>query len=94
MGNIKIIQFENEDIRTRLSDWYPMNINYESSNNKYNYKTLFDTEDIVAADVVVEKIVDPCGKCRTITKTKNSKNFNLRYAEKVKIGFSNAGRLK
>tara|TARA_X000000368_G_scaffold216354_1_gene170741 strand:- start:4076 stop:8911 length:4836 start_codon:yes stop_codon:yes gene_type:complete len=90
----KIIQFENEDIRTRLSDWYPMNINYESSNNKYNYKTLFDTEDIVAADVVVEKIVDPCGKCRTITKTKNSKNFNLRYAEKVKIGFSNAGRLK
>tara|TARA_B110000261_G_scaffold47624_2_gene56154 strand:+ start:3675 stop:8567 length:4893 start_codon:yes stop_codon:yes gene_type:complete len=89
-----IIQFENKDIKTRLSDWYPMNLNYESSNNKYNYKTLFDTEDIIVDNTIEEKIIDPCGKCRTITKTKNIKNFNLRYAEKVRMGFKNAGRLK
>ena len=91
-----IIQFTETVINTRLSDWYPLNTNYEKSNNNYNYGTLFDTEEVELENVaVIEEVkIDHCNLCRTITKTKNNKNFKLRYADKVKINFNLAGRVR
>lgn len=92
-----LIQFSSIEINNRLADWYPLNIKYELSNNKYNYGTLFDTEEVELENVaIIEEIkkVDHCKLCRTITKTKNSNNSNLRYANKVKINFNLANRLR
>ena len=91
-----IVQFSNTEINSRLSDWYPLNINYGTSTNKYYYGTLFNTEEVVLEEDVIEEVknIDLCGLCRTITKTKNNKNFNLRYADKVKINFKSASRIR
>merc|ERR1712166_559128 len=91
-----IIQFESETIKNRVSDWYPLENKYESSNNKYNYGVLFETEELTQSDNTVEKIniINECKSCRTITKTKNSKNFKLRYANRVKINFNASSRIK
>ena len=91
-----VIQFDTVIINTRLSDWYPLNTKYETSTNKYNYGTLFDTEDVELENIaVIEEIkIDHCNLCRTITKTKNNKNFKLRYADKVRINFNSSNRIK
>ena len=90
-----IIQFESNEINSRLSDWYPLNTNYESSTNKYNYGALFDTENVELEEgVIEEEKIDPCKLCRTVTKTKNNKNFKLRYADKVRINFNLASRVR
>ena len=92
-----VIQFTSNEINTRLSDWYPLNTNYETSTNKYKYGTLFDTEDVELENVaIIEEIkkIDHCSLCRTITKRKNNKNFKLRYADKVKINFNLASRIR
>lgn len=91
-----IVQFSNTEINSRLSDWYPLNINYGTSTNKYYYGTLFNTEEVVLEEDAIEEVknIDLCGLCRTITKTKNNKNFNLRYADKVKINFKSASRIR
>ena len=91
-----IIQFESNEINSRLSDWYPLNTNYESSTNKYNYGALFDTENVELENIaVIEEVkIDHCNICRTVTKTKNNKNFKLRYADKVRINFNLANRTR
>ena len=54
-----IIQFKSRPITTRLSDWYPLEINYITTTNQYKYGTLFNTEVIVVEsddeEIVKEK---------------------------------------
>ena len=90
-----MIQFENNDITTRLSDWYPLNVNYVNTSNQYRYGVLSKTQEIVIEQKEEEEVrIDPCGLCRPITKTKNAENLNLRYARNVGLNFRSAGRLR
>jgi hypothetical protein len=91
-----IIQFENQPITTRLSDWYPLAINYQNTTNQYKYGTLFNTDSVIL-DEIIENIViekkDPCDLCKDITKTKEINNAKIRYAKRVNINFNLASRI-
>ena len=90
-----MIQFENNEITTRLSDWYPFNVNYSNTTNQYKYAVLNQTQQIIIVQEKQEEVrIDPCGLCRPITKTKNVENLKLRYARKVGLNFRAAGRIK
>ena len=91
-----IIQFESKEITTRLSDWYPLEINYINTSNQYKYGTLFGTETILIdneEETIIEKKIDLCKLCRTTTKTKNATNSKMRYAKRVSVNFSLASKL-
>ena len=94
----RITQIETNEIKNRITDWYPFESRYNLSNNKYNYGTLFNTTkvDIEDADdrIIVDNIIDQCGRCRTITKTKESSNQKQRYSNAVKINFTLASRTR
>ena len=90
-----MIQFENNEITTRLSDWYPFNVNYANTSNQYRYGVLNKTQEIVIVEKQEEEArIDPCGLCRPITKTKNVENLNLRYARNVRLNFRTASRVR
>jgi hypothetical protein len=95
----RITQIETNEITNRASDWYPIEINLQLSNNLLNYGTLFNTT-LVELEEIEEEIdtskteIDPCGLCRTITKTKEENNRNIRYSNAVKINFRMASRVR
>ena len=92
----RIVQFSSTEITTRMSDWYPFAVNYKNANNKYNYGVLFNTDEVILEDEIIEtiQIIDACNLCRTVTKTQNMHNFKLRYASKVKSNFNLASRVR
>ncbi len=95
----RITQIETNQITNRASDWYPIETNFQLSNNLLHYATLFNTTVVeleeVDEDTDTSKIeIDPCGLCRTITKTKEENNRNIRYSNAVKINFRMASRVR
>ena len=64
--------------------------NYNSSEwFKKSYKVLNKDYKIIS-----KKEIDPCGLCRTITKTKEENNRNIRYSNAVKVNFRMASRVR
>ena len=74
-----------------MSNWYPFNTNYEASDNLLHYGTLYNTSQVflveVEEEVIAKKLIDPCGLCTPITKTKETNNSAMRYSGAVKINF-------
>ena len=90
----RITQIETNQITNRASDWYPIETNLQLSNNLLHYATLFNTTVVeleeVDEDTDTSKIeIDPCGLCRTITKTKEENN---RKREEADGGFASKRR--
>lgn len=98
-GKGRITQILSNEVRSRISDWYPFKSRFKFSNNYYKYGKLFQTKYIeiqydVEEDNDVSIMIDPCNLCRTTTDTKEQNNSKLRYANAVNINFNAAARLR
>ena len=97
-----ITQIENNTINNRITDWYPLNTKFNLTNNNYRYGKLLETkeldleqeQEIIIEDTIDIQLVDNCGLCRDITKTKEIKTSKQRYSDAVKINFTLASRLR
>ena len=92
----RVTQIISNEITNRISDWYPLNIRHQLSNNKYQYGTLFNTDLVeVVEDTTGESVyIDPCNLCRPVANTSETLTTKQRYSNAVKINFRLASRTR